>query len=99
MKRSSRGMVGSLLSLHGQRIIANPLFEIPRTREYIGRMTLLGNFDDSSALQLEDVFVPEQEHFARALAELAVVEPIVVWLPRNLCDVEISGNAQLVANP
>src|SRR5450432_3488827 len=61
-------------------------------------MTLLWDFDYNRAFELEDVLVPEQEHFAGALAELAIVEPIIVGLPRDLRDVEIRGNAQLVAN-
>src|SRR5687767_8464887 len=60
-------------------------------------MTLLGNFDNNSALQLEDELGPKQEHLAGALAELGEVEPIVVRLPGDLGDVKICRDQQLVA--
>src|ERR1022692_2695725 len=84
--------------LQSSSIVADPLIEIRRTREYVGRMTLLGNLDYNRAFELEDVLVPEQKHFAGALAELAIVEPIIVRLPGDRRDVEIRRNAQLVAN-
>src|ERR1035438_1456009 len=61
-------------------------------------MTLLGNFDNNRPFELEDVLVPEQEHFAGALAELAIVEPIIVRLPGDLRDVEVRRDAEFVAN-
>src|ERR1035437_57705 len=100
-KAKALGHIGPILPkivLQSSGIVADPLIEIRRAREYVGRMTLLGNLDYNRAFEFEDVLVPEQEHFAGALAELAIVEPIVVRLPGDLRDVEIRRNAQLVAN-
>src|ERR1035437_323600 len=59
-KAKALGHIGPILPkivLQRSSIVADPLIEIPRTREYVGRMTLLGNLDYNRAFEFEDVLV------------------------------------------
>ena len=84
--------------LGSSRVRADPLIEVRRPRENVGRMPLLWNFHHGGVLQLEDVLVPEEKQLAGTLPELVVIERIVVRLPGYLGDVEIRGDPEFAAD-
>ena len=95
------GRVSPILAdviLGSSRVRADPLIEIRRPRENVGRMPLLRNFHHGGVLQLEDVLVPEEKLLAGTLPELVVIERIVVRLPRYLGDVEIRRDPEFAAD-
>jgi hypothetical protein len=55
-------------------------------------MAELRCLDNYRPLQIENVFRPEQINVASALAELPVVEDVVVRLPSNERNIEVYGN-------
>src|SRR6266852_5836095 len=58
----------------------------------IGGMAELRSLHNYGFLKVEDVFGPKQIKVTSTLAELLVVEGVIIWLPRDLRDVEIAGN-------
>src|SRR5712692_9403578 len=60
----------------------------------IGGMAKLRRLHDYCLRKIEDVFRPKQVQAASTLAELPVVEGIIIWLPCDVRDVEIARNAQ-----
>ena len=79
-------------------ILRHPLIEIVRPSEDVGSVPLLRHLDHRRILQLKDILVAVQEHLSGTLAELLVVEEIVVRLPRDLRDFEIGWQAKVATN-
>src|SRR6516225_9712041 len=65
----------------------------------IGRMAQLWSLDDHRGLKSKDVFVPEQIETPCAPAELAVEKVVVVGPPVDRCNIEVSRDSQVPANP
>jgi hypothetical protein len=61
-------------------------------------MTQLRSFDDHSLFEIKNVLFTEQVQPARASAELLIEELIVVGLPGDFNDVEVSRKSHLPAD-
>jgi hypothetical protein len=93
-------MTGAILSdgfLRGGEVSSEEGFDALGLGKQVSRVSQLRCLDGDHLGEVEDILLTEKVESPCPLAELVVVERVIIGLPRDLSDIEVARNAEVPA--